>query len=191
MRFDDAHLQDVDLGPDKGARQIPASREETFQARSHGASTWVPVRRRWRGQLAVGRSKEETQRPRAACSRSGRVAPGCASSAEAPRRRGPGATAFCGWGNPIHGAEPCEPPPPHEPASDLQRKGSGGRGRTRGRGGRVHVELSGGDVGGTANPEGHPRPFLRKSPETADVRERYRTGAPQWRVLERRSRLAH
>ena len=36
-----------------------------------------------------------------------------------------------------------------------------------GRGGRVHVELSGGDAGG----KGHPRPFLRKSPETADVRE--------------------
>ena len=29
---DDARLQDVDLGPDKGARQLPASREETFQA---------------------------------------------------------------------------------------------------------------------------------------------------------------
>ena len=35
MRFggrDDAHLQDVDLRPDKGARQLPASRGETFQA---------------------------------------------------------------------------------------------------------------------------------------------------------------
>ena len=29
---DDAHLQDVDLRPDKGAGQLPASREETFQA---------------------------------------------------------------------------------------------------------------------------------------------------------------
>ena len=40
-----------------------------------------------------------------------------------------------------------------------------------GRGGRVHVELSRGDAGGTANREGHPRPLLRKSPETEDVRE--------------------
>ena len=66
------------------------------------------------------------------------------------------------------------------------------------RGGRVHVELSRGDAGGTANREGHPRPFSRKSPETADIREGPqddgrtddRTGAPQWRVRERRSRLA-
>ena len=29
---DDAHLQDFDLLPDNGARQLPASREETFQA---------------------------------------------------------------------------------------------------------------------------------------------------------------
>ena len=62
--------------------------------------------------------------------------------------------------------------PPHEPPFDLQRKGSGGGGRTRGRRrGRVHIELSGSDAGGTANREGHPRPFLRKSPETAGVRE--------------------
>ena len=40
-----------------------------------------------------------------------------------------------------------------------------------GRGGRVHVELSGGDAGGTANREGRPRPFLHKSQETVDVRE--------------------
>ena len=89
--------------------------------------------------------------------------------------------------------------PPHEPPFDRQREGSGGGGRTRGgRGGRVHVELSADDAGGTANREGRPRPFLRKSPETAGVREGPqddgrtddRTGAPQWRVRERRSRLA-
>ena len=64
------------------------------------------------------------------------------------------------------------------------------------RGGRVHVELSGGHAGGTANREEHP--FLRKSPETADVREGSeddgrtddRTRAPHWRVREQRSRLA-
>ena len=56
------------LRPDKGARQLPPSREETFQAsfedvqaharqhpaRSQGAPTSVPGRRRRRGQLAVG-----------------------------------------------------------------------------------------------------------------------------------------
>ena len=55
------------------------------------------------------------------------------------------------------------------------------------------------DACGTANREGHPRPFLRKSPETAEVREvpqddgrtDDRTGAPQWRVRDRRSCLAH
>ena len=36
--------------------------------------------------------------------------------------------------------------PPHEPPFDRQRKGSGGGGRTRGRRGRVHVELFGGDA---------------------------------------------
>ena len=46
-----------------------------------------------------------------------------------------------------------------------------GAGAHGGRGGRVHVELSGSAAGGTANREGHPRPFLCKSPETADVRE--------------------
>ena len=68
-----------------------------------------------------------------------------------------------------------------------------------GRGGWVHVELSRGDAGGAANREGRPRPFLRKSPETADVREGPqddrrtddRTRAPHWRVREGRSRLAH
>ena len=83
-------------------------RPRQHPARSQGAPTSVPGRRRWRGQLAVGPSKEETRRLRATCSRSGRVAPGCASSAEAPRR--PGATTFLRWGNPTHVAEPCEPP---------------------------------------------------------------------------------
>ena len=103
----------------------------------------------------------------------GVFAPGCASSAQA-----------CGWGNLAHGVEPCEPVK---------------AGAHRGRGGCVHVELSGGDAGGTANREGHPQPFLRKSLETADVREGPQdevrtddgTGAPQWRVPERRSRFAH
>ena len=58
--------------------------------------------------------------------------------------------------------------PPHEPPFDLQRKGSGG-GAHGARGGRVHVKLSRGDAGGTANRQGHP--FLRKSSETADVRD--------------------
>ena len=100
------------------------ARPRQHPARSQGAPTSVPGRPRWRGQLAVGRSEEETRRP---SPRSGRVAPGCASSAEAPRR--PGATTFLRWGNPTHVAEPCEPP---EPPFDLQRKGSGGGGRTRG-----------------------------------------------------------
>ena len=113
MRF-----QDVDLQGDKGACQLPASHEKTFQARyedaqarprqhaarSQQAPTSVPGRRRWRGELAAGRSEEETRRPRATCSRWGRVAPGCASSAEAPRRRRPGATVFCGRDNPTRGA---------------------------------------------------------------------------------------
>ena len=78
---DDAHLQGVDLRSDKGARQLPASREENgpselrgryedarahprqHLARSQGAPTSVPGRPRWRGQLAVGRSEEETRRP--------------------------------------------------------------------------------------------------------------------------------
>ena len=98
----------------------------------------------------------------------------------------------------LTGPNPVSHPSP-EPPFDLQRKGSGGGGRTRGTGERVHVELSGGDAGGTANREGRPRPLLRKSPETADVREGPqddgrtddRTGAPQWRVRQRRSRLAH
>ena len=41
----DAHLHDVDLQPDKGARQLPASREETFQANFEvGTRTPGPVR---------------------------------------------------------------------------------------------------------------------------------------------------
>ena len=70
------------------------------------------ARRRFRVVVVCGANSvsEATRRPRATCSRSGRVAPGCASSAEAPRRRGPGAAASCGRDNPTHGVEPCEPP---------------------------------------------------------------------------------
>ena len=57
--------------------------------------------------------------------------------------------------------------PPHEPPFDLQRKGSGGGGRTRGdEEGTSASSCPGGDAGGTVNREGHPRPFLRKSPAT-------------------------
>ena len=81
---DDAHFQGVDLRPDNGARQLPASREQRFQASSEvGMRTPGPVRgstRRGRrehqrrfqvvvlggGQLPVGRSEEETRRPKAA-----------------------------------------------------------------------------------------------------------------------------
>ena len=101
-----------------------------------------------------------------------------------------GATRLTGFGPVAH--------PPHEPPFDLQRKGSGGGGRTRGTRRGLHVELCGGDAGGTANRERHPRPFLRKSPETAEVRKGPqddwrtddRTGAPQCRVREGHSRLA-
>ena len=121
---DDAHLQGVDLRPDKGASQLPASREETFQASSEdGMRTPKPVRgstRRGRREqqrrfqvVVVGEVNSLSDAPRGrgrGRRGSGRVAPGCTSSAGAPRRRGLGATAFCGWGNPTHGAEPCEPP---------------------------------------------------------------------------------
>ena len=49
--------------------------------------------------------------------------------------------------------------PPHEPPLDFRRKGGGGGGRTRVTRNLVHVELSAGDAGGTANREG-PRPLL-------------------------------
>ena len=86
----------------RGRYEDAQTRPPQHPARSQGA--------RWRGQLAVRHSEEETRRRTATSSRTGRVAPGCASSAEAPRRRGPGAIARCGWGNPTHAAEPCEPP---------------------------------------------------------------------------------
>ena len=124
---DDACLQDVDLRPDKGARQLPASREETFQASLEVAMrTPGPVRgstRRGRTEhrrrfvvVVVGEVNSLSEAPRRRPGGRGRRDPVqgmlllFASSAEAPRRRGPGATAFCGWGNPTHGAESCEPP---------------------------------------------------------------------------------
>ena len=58
-----------------------------------------------------------------------------------------------------------------------------------GRGGHVHVEPSGGDAGGTADREG--RAWRRQTSVKAHRTTGDGTGAPQWRVRERRSRLAH
>ena len=78
------------------------------QKPTKGPSTWVPK------VVVVGEVNSLSDAPRktqrATCSRAGRVAPVCASSAEAPRRRGPGATAFVDGATRPHGAEPCEPP---------------------------------------------------------------------------------
>ena len=52
----DAHLQEVDLRPDEGARQLPASREETFQASFEvGTRTPRPVR----GRIPRGRGEHQ------------------------------------------------------------------------------------------------------------------------------------
>ena len=90
----------------RGRREHPARLQARRGRREHQRGFQVVVV----GELGVGGSEEETRRPRATSSRSGHVAPGFASSAEAPRRRGLGATAFCERDNPTHGAEPCEPP---------------------------------------------------------------------------------
>ena len=71
----------------------------------------LPVRGSTRcGRRSTNVSSRSSSLPRVTRPRSGRVAPGYASSAEPPRRRGPGATALWGWRNPPPGAEPCEPP---------------------------------------------------------------------------------
>ena len=127
---DDAHLQDVDLKVP--ANSLPRTKRLSRRASRLVAApaavagpTSAPSRPHWRGQLAVGRSEEETLRLRATCSRSGRVAPGCASSAEAPRRRGPaGHASRLTRSNPVSH-------PAHEPPFDLHGRASGGGGRTR------------------------------------------------------------
>ena len=117
---DDAHLQDVDLRPKKGARQVPASREETFQVSFEvGMRTPGPVRGSTR------RGRREHQR------RFQVVVVGEVNSlSDAPRGRSRGGRV------PIEGvllltALLARRHPPHEPPFDRQRKGSGGGGRTR------------------------------------------------------------
>ena len=161
---DDAHLdlQNVDLRPGKELR---------------GRSAAAPgAPRRWRGQLAVGRCEEETWRPKAAVPVQGVLL----LAALLPRRRPDdedrehllfvdGTPRFTGP-NPVSH-------PPHEPPFDLQRKGSGGGGRTRGgRGGPVHVELSGGDAGGTARDIPNPS-CARAQRRQVSVRAHRTTGA--------------
>ena len=115
---DDAHLQDVDLRPDNGARQLPASREKTFQAsfevgmRTPGPSAAAPGA--VAGSTNVGsRSSSLARSTRCRTLRGGDLAaegdvfPSCAccswlrffrGGAQTTRR----ATAFCGWDNPTH-----------------------------------------------------------------------------------------
>ena len=140
---DDPHLQDVDLKPDKGARQLLASREETFQA-----SFEVCMRTPGLVRGSTGRGRREHQRGFQVV-----VVGEVNSLSDAPRRRPRGVRGpvqsvlllvallprrrpddedreqllFCGWGKPTHASHP-----PHEPPFALQRKGSGGGGRTRG-----------------------------------------------------------
>ena len=144
---DDAHLQGVDLRPDKGARQLPASREETFQASFEvGMRTPGPVRgstRRGRRehqrrfQVVVGAANSLSDALRRRQGGRGRRVPVqgvLLLVALLPRRRPDdedreqllfvdGATRLTGP-NPVSH-------PPHEPPFDLQRKGSGEGGRTR------------------------------------------------------------
>ena len=183
---DDAHLQDVDLRPGKGACQLPASREETFQASSPGPGRYED---------AVGEVNSLSDAPRRRPGGRGRRVPVqgvLLLVALLPRRRpnneDRGQLLF------VDGATRLTGPNPvimnrRSIFNEKEAVEAGAHGR---RGGCVHVELSRGDARGTANREGHPRPFLRKSPETADVREGPqddgrtgdRTGAPQWRVRE-------
>ena len=137
---DDAHLQDVDLRPEKGARQLPASREETFQASFEvGTRTPRPVRgsaRRGRGEhqrrFQVVANESDTLR-RTPGGRGRRVPVLCVLLLVAllSRRRpddedreqlllADGAT----WPSLVSH-------PPHEPF-DLRRKGSSGGRRTLG-----------------------------------------------------------
>ena len=202
----------VDLQPDNGARQLPALREESFEASFEvGMRTPGPVcgsTRRGRREhqrpfqvVVVGEVNSLSDAPRRRQGGGGRRVPVqgvLLLIALLPRRRQDdedreqllcvvGATRLA-LPNPVS-----HPPP--EPRSIFNEK-EVVEGSARG---RVNVELSGGDAGGTANREGHPWPFLRKNPETVEVREGPqddgrtddRTRAAQWRVRERRSRLAH
>ena len=145
---DDAHLQGVDLGPDKGARQLPASREETFQASFEvGMRTPGPVHgstRRGRREhqrpfqvVVVGEVNSLSDAPRRRQGGGGRRVPVqgvLLLIALLPRRRQDdedreqllcvvGATRLA-LPNPVS-------QPPHVPPFDLQQKGSGEGGRTR------------------------------------------------------------
>ena len=152
MRFggrDDAHLQGVDLRPDEGARQLPVSREETFQA---SFEVGVRTPRAVRGSTRRGR-REHQRRFQVVVVAEGN------SLSDAPRRR-PGGRwrrvpvqgvlllvallprkrpddedreqLLCVDGATRHTGRNFVSHPPHEPPFDLQRKGSGGGGRTRG-----------------------------------------------------------
>ena len=133
MRFggrDDAHLQGVDLRPDKGARQLPASCAETFQAIFEAAMrTPGPVRgstRRCRREhqrrfqvVVVGDDNSLSDAPRRRPESRGRRVPVqgvLLLVALLPRRRPDDEDReellFCGFF--VDGAtrltEPCEPP---------------------------------------------------------------------------------
>ena len=143
---DDACLQDVDLRPDEGARQLPASREETFQAsfevgmrtpgHVRGSTRRCRREHQRRFQVVVGETNSLSDAPRRPRGRGRRVPVQGVLLLVAllPRRRPDdkdpeellfvdGATRFT-VPNPVRH-------PPHEPPFDLQRKGSGGGGRTR------------------------------------------------------------
>ena len=194
MRFggrDDAHLQDVDLRPGKGARQLPASREETFQA-----SFEVGVRTPGSFAAAPGAVAGSTN----VGSRSSSLAR--STRCRTLRERDPAADVFpfracCSWlrilrkgaqttrtgsncffvdgATRLTGPNPVSHPP-HEPPFDRQREGSGGGGRTRETRRHVHVELSRGDAGDTANREGHPRHFASPPRSRRTTRSRRRDG---------------
>ena len=146
---DDAHLQDVDLRPDKGARQLPASREETFQASFDvGMRTLGPVRgstRRGRREhqrlfqvVVVGEVNSLSDAWRRRPGGRGRPVPAqgvLLLGALLPRRRPDdedrGQLLFVDGATRLTRPNPASHPP-REPPFDLQQKGSGGGGRTRG-----------------------------------------------------------
>ena len=163
---DDAHLQDFDLRP---PTPCPRVKSATFEGRYEDArapsaaapgavagSNQPPVPgRRWQSQLAVGRSEEHPAAEGDVLPVQGVFAPGCSFRGGAQTTRDREQLLF------MDGTT--RPPRLMKPPFDLQRKGSGGGGAHTGdEEGGSHVELSGGDAGGTANREGHPRHFLRK-----------------------------
>ena len=115
-----------------GWTRVPANSLPRVKRRSKRASRSVPGRRgpsaaapgAVAGSTNVGPKLSSLARStrcrRATCSHSGRPAPGCASSVEGPRRRGPEADASYGRDNPTHETGPCEP-------FDLHGRGSGAR----------------------------------------------------------------